>query len=354
MNAGVNVSGNGNLTFENENNSVTGKITLDGLVNFNGNLIAGGNGNNLEIFILANANITASSINIHSNSAIWQSSSANEVISDLTPISLIDATSEYVMNGAPTETVRSVNGTGTIIFFLSGAHLRLSNASGNFTGQFSLPGTVTILNGSWNLLGATTTGNIEFIVNGGNLYVNSTINNSNVTVNSGGKLLGAGGLNDVQINPSGAINVGNSPGCSVVVNLTLSPLSVFEQEIDGNLPCSGYDQVTASDTVDLGGATLNVILGYTPTEGTQYTIINAITLTGTFAGLADNTVFSAGGTNFRINYDYPNGDVILTALDTPLSSTGDAMNIYFVVILLGISMVSFIVIRKELLKNKLD
>jgi uncharacterized repeat protein (TIGR01451 family) len=73
--------------------------------------------------------------------------------------------------------------------------------------------------------------------------------------------------------------------------------------------------------VTLGDATLNVVLGFVPSAGQVFTIINndgTDPVTGIFAGLAEGNIGTAGGDQFRISYAGGDGnDVILTAADEP-------------------------------------
>ena len=92
--------------------------------------------------------------------------------------------------------------------------------------------------------------------------------------------------------------------------------TTFYAEINGPNVGSQYDQVNVTGTVSLGGATLNPTLGFAPTTGQQFTIINndgADAVTGTFAGLPEGTVFSIGTKTFQISYAGGTGnDVVLT------------------------------------------
>jgi hypothetical protein len=92
-------------------------------------------------------------------------------------------------------------------------------------------------------------------------------------------------------------------------------------EVNGPIVGTQYDQMNVTGTVALGNANLNVTVGnaYTPAVGQTLTIVNNDgndPVTGTFAGLAENDVFYAGTTSFRISYagGSNNNDVVLTAV----------------------------------------
>ena len=82
-----------------------------------------------------------------------------------------------------------------------------------------------------------------------------------------------------------------------------------------------YDQVNVTGGVTLGNATLNVVLGFTPSAGQTFTIIAndlADAVVGTFSGLPEGSIFTAGAGRFRISYVGGTGnDVTLTAIGPP-------------------------------------
>ena len=114
---------------------------------------------------------------------------------------------------------------------------------------------------------------------------------------------------------------GTSPGILGCSTLTLDAASRFEVDLDGLTPgvVNGYDQMQVSTSVNLGGATLKMRTGVPLVLGSTYTIIqnnSAGTVTGTFAGLPNNTTFAAGNGRLRINYDGGTGnDVVLTVTE---------------------------------------
>ncbi|HZQ84625.1 MAG TPA: hypothetical protein VFA83_07295, partial [Acidimicrobiales bacterium] len=84
---------------------------------------------------------------------------------------------------------------------------------------------------------------------------------------------------------------------------------------------TGYDQVNVIGATNLNGAFLDVVPGFQPTVGQQFTIINndgSDPVQGTFDGLAQGAGFGAGGAFFKINYQGGDGnDVVLTATGPP-------------------------------------
>jgi hypothetical protein len=123
------------------------------------------------------------------------------------------------------------------------------------------------------------------------------------------------------INIGGHLAPGSGgPGTLVSANVTFAAGSTFDVDINGTTPGTGYDQLTTTGTVTLGGATLNVSLGsFSPHIGDSFTLItrgSADKANTTFAGLADGATFTVGGTTFRITYvgGTSHHDVVLTVV----------------------------------------
>lgn len=130
-------------------------------------------------------------------------------------------------------------------------------------------------------------------------------------------------------NAGAQVSPGTSPGIINSGSLTLTGGSTVNIEINGPNVGSQYDQLNVTGTVDLGGATLNTTLGYTPTAGHSYTIVNndsADAVTGIFAGMPEGTVFYEGPHSFKISYVGGTGnDVVITSVvycNTVSISTG--------------------------------
>src|SRR5207247_10558837 len=129
--------------------------------------------------------------------------------------------------------------------------------------------------GGWTLSGANIyTG--PTTVSTGTLLVNGSVT-SNVTVASGATLGGSGTVNSantVTVNSGGHLAPGTSPGILNSGNLTLASGSNFDAELNGTTVGTQYDQQNVTGTVALGGATLNLTLGFTPAAGNTLTSIN--------------------------------------------------------------------------------
>src|SRR6185436_17420372 len=139
--------------------------------------------------------------------------------------------------------------------------------------------------------------------------------------------LGGDGIVGNVTNVAGTVAPGSSPAILTTSNLVLQGASHYSVELNGATPGSGYDQANVRGIVDLGAgtATLNVDVGFPPTEGDRFTIINndgAEAIVGTFAGLPNGATFFADGLQFRILYsDIFLNDVILIVTNTALRVT---------------------------------
>jgi hypothetical protein len=88
--------------------------------------------------------------------------------------------------------------------------------------------------------------------------------------------------------------------------------NTFTVNLGGSTLGTHYDQLSSTGVIALSG-TLNVVLvnGYTPTNGTSFTIIDGASLTGTFSTI--NYPSLAGGLSWSTSYDNAAGTVILSA-----------------------------------------
>lgn len=165
---------------------------------------------------------------------------------------------------------------------------------------------------------------------------------SPILVGSSATLGGSGTVGNITNISGGLVAPGASTAILSSSNVTFSGVSSdFTVELNGTGDGSGYDQLNVRGAVALGGTTLHVVPGFSPldspAEGTQFTIVSndgVDAVSGTFAGLANNAVFTAGGLQFRINYFSGSGnDVVLTLVNPALgfasaaigSGNGDAI-----------------------------
>ncbi len=195
----------------------------------------------------------------------------------------------------------SINPAGTVT--LSGG---ISGAGG-----LAMLGTgVLMLAGNNTFTGAT-------MVAAGTMLVNGTEASSDVTVSGGATLGGAGTVGS--LTAAGAVSPGGpGPGLLQSGNAVLAAGSSFVIKLNGTNAGTDYDQLNVNGTVDLtGGPALDTTVGFASNGGDTFTIIASTgTITGTFDGLPDGAMFSAGGITLQINY--PANAVTLTNVSSPV------------------------------------
>lgn len=165
-------------------------------------------------------------------------------------------------------------------------------------------------------------------VDGGLFRVDGAIAGAAVTVNAGATLGGNGSVGNATVAPGGTLAAGASAGILNTGNIALSAGAFFEAELGGTAAgVGGYDQVRASGTVSLDGATFEgtFLGGFVPSVGNQFTIIDndgADAVTGIFAGLAEGADFILEQRAMTISYRGGDGnDVVLTATAADIVGT---------------------------------
>jgi autotransporter-associated beta strand protein len=165
-------------------------------------------------------------------------------------------------------------------------------------------------------------------INAGSLSIENSQPSSSVTVNSGGTLTGAnpGIMGSVSVNAGGTVDPGVSPGGVAIItvngSLNMNAASTFVVDM---VALGSFDRVAVTGTVNLVGSTLTVNPLFTPSVGDTFNIVSnggASPVVGTFAGLPEGTVFSAGGFLFSISYVAGDGnDVNLVVVAGPGTPT---------------------------------
>ncbi|MGB7325374.1 MAG: hypothetical protein WBD31_10930, partial [Rubripirellula sp.] len=190
------------------------------------------------------------------------------------------------------------------------------------SGRTILDGTTTLSNSFNNLV----------IVQSGALEVNGSLVNPLQRVQIGnGTLEGSGSIVSNQSDPNyrvrleGSATLSPGPAGGTGVLTVGNSLRFFNSgnqvkiDINGANVGTQYDQVNVTGDIDLGGAALNVSLGYAAIVGSSYTIINndgTDAVVGTFAGLGEGGQVTINGHTFQISYVGGTGnDVVLTAVN---------------------------------------
>lgn len=173
---------------------------------------------------------------------------------------------------------------------------------------------------------------------GGTLLVNGSIASSSlVEVLTGGTLGGTGVTGPILLD-SGILSPGNGPGIltaqgDVTLNYLDNP-SKFAIDVNGVTAGTGYDQlkvlgnVTIDGDIALGNIALELSLGFTPTIGDKFTIIDNDAndaVIGTFDGWPEGGTQMVNGNLFQITYKGGDGnDVVLTRTTSFLVTGADA------------------------------
>jgi hypothetical protein len=151
-----------------------------------------------------------------------------------------------------------------------------------------------------------------------------------------GTAVNAAGTINGAVRNDGTLNPGTSPGI-ITINgdYNQATAGALKIEIAGPNPnVPEFDQVIVSGAVTLGG-TLDVTMlpGFAPAPGTSFRILEKTSsgaISGTFAGLPEGAIVSAGGGTFRISYVGGDGnDVVLTAFRVLTWVGGDTANDLF-------------------------
>ncbi len=198
------------------------------------------------------------------------------------------------------------------------------------------------LDGTSTITGTTTLEKGRLIINS-NVTADFVINRGGIEAGAIGGLAGEGIITgDVTV--SGEL----SPGASYLAAtgtlgiqgaLILGGAAVFLAEFDSGT--SGADLVNVGGTLDLGGATLDLIQLGTYTDGQRFTLFGYDSLVGTFDGLDDGdfTTDSLGGI-WQINYfddtagengGSGSGFVTLTAIPEPAATLLGALGLMLLV-----------------------
>ena len=211
---------------------------------------------------------------------------------------------------------------GALAFLVTGTTLVNNVAAGNTRtlpeaiagdGGLAKAGAGTlVLTGNNVYTGATT-------VSAGVLRVNGTQTASAITVQNGGTLQGGGTVGMVSVQSGGTLAPGLSPGTINTQSLSLVSGAIFAVEINGTTAGSQYDQTHVTGTVSLGGATLNLSVGFTLAGLQTFAILvndESDAVSGTFNGVAEGGTLAAAGRTFRISYTGGTGnDVVLTVVN---------------------------------------
>jgi hypothetical protein len=193
---------------------------------------------------------------------------------------------------------------------------------------------LTTNNGTLRVLGGKTfTPTAASVNNAGVLEVGAgSTFSKGIVVQNGGTLRGSGAVSGaVSVQNGGTLEAGSAAPGVLTANsgVTLVGGATFRLALNGATPGQGADnhgQLVVNGAVDLGGATLNPTLGYSPSAGDVLVIVDndgIDAVTGLFKDPQGNTLiegatFAVSGSNFRISYLGGSGnDVVLSYQPVP-------------------------------------
>jgi autotransporter-associated beta strand protein len=232
----------------------------------------------------------------------------------------------------------TLHGAGTVNFGVGGwIWIGLNNGTSEFDGSFTgtgyAPGWTVAKTGTGTFTiggNSTYTAGITHVNgSGGKLVINGSQPLIPVTVDAGTTLGGSGTVGTILAN--GTIAPGNSLGILNSGSVTFNSSGNFTENLAGPTLGGGYSQLNVAGTVSLANATLAVVPAFTTpvSIGQQFTILNndgTDPITGTFNGLPEGSLFTAGAYKFRISYVGGTGnDVMLTLTGIPGAVAGAAV-----------------------------
>ena len=197
----------------------------------------------------------------------------------------------YMYGGSYSGAGDTLNVTGTLKNSL-GATLDLMGNSGDVAnvGKLTNSGIVIISKGSTFSVGTGTytqnTGSTAVTIVDGTLK--STNTSSTATNLMGGSVFGNGGTFSSNVTNGGTFNIGDAaltPGKETITGMyTQTGLGALDIDIGGAMAGTQYDQLHISGAAGLNGTlNLDLINPFLPTIGETFDILNASSVTGTFA-----------------------------------------------------------------------
>ena len=346
LTAGAKISalGSGNVSVTGTGGGSTGTGTDHiGVSVSNGAMItAAGSGSTVTVSGIGGGGSNATATN-HGISLSGVTAQSNQTITSNTGLIELTATEGtgsgslgLAMNLTSPTVIGNATAAGNVRIFTDSASIATTAGSAiNASGQILIaPRTAGV---TVNLTSTTDTpngplslSNAELATfNAGTIQVGNATT-GNVTIGSGLTVPSASNLTLVSnaTGSSGIVSNGTiTLGAGKLLNIT-GPASV-NAIIDGTTAQTQYSQVSVVGDLNIAGATLNLSGSYTPASGEAFTIVEATTLTGTFAGLPAGATITLNGRVMAIIYSATSvtlTDPTITVSSTPSDSTVTAGN----------------------------
>lgn len=244
----------------------TGRLGANNGIATTSDVVMGSNGN--ANFDLAGYDQSLNKINRNGNTVqVGNSSTVSNSTLTLTGTSSYTGVIIDVLDSGNKKVNLVVNSSGTVT--LSGAN--------TYTGTTTVTAGILLVNGSISGTGAVTVSNTATL--GGTGTIAGAITQSSGSF----------------INPG---NGGTNIGTLGTADVTMNASSTCQVNLDGVTPTA--DKINSSGTVTCAG-TLTISSATNPARKT-YSIITASTVSGTFAGLSNGTIFKAFSRFYKITY----------------------------------------------------
>jgi YVTN family beta-propeller protein len=183
-----------------------------------------------------------------------------------------------------------------------------ASIAGTLNGDLTKQGAGTLT------LNATDIGSGSLAAEGGVLRIDGNYS-GNVRAASGGTVAGSGIIGGAVDVRAGSIVApgGGSPAILQMGSATVATGSTLRFTLNGHTPGSDYSQLDVYGAATLAGGTLDIVVGFTPAPGDQFTIVTN-RASGTFTGLPEGGFLTSGSSSFQITYIGGDGnDIVLTA-----------------------------------------
>jgi len=299
----------------------SGTVTLTGALNWTGGTMSGVG----TTAIASGASLTVSGSSSKFLSARTVNNEGMVTWGDAGDIRASAGSSVFTNNGtfSAQNNSRMSNSGGTLTFDNQPGGTVTESGAGTTT-QFDVPfsneGTVNVNSGTLRFTSTyTQTAGATHLL-GGSLSSVSTVGIQGGLLDGNGSITG-------NVSNSGQVNPGTSPGLiDITGNYMQSAAGVLHVDLNGLAPGAQFDQLNLVGTVALAG-TLNVVVGYSPTAGDSFVLINndGIDLvSGTFNGLPEGATFPSDGVRFRISYAGGTGNDVVLTVDAVFTPTPTA------------------------------